>query len=151
MHSTCVVVADAARARFLLVEESNTPRVPFRLVERDALENPDLRERGWAVTGRVRTETNTNREGGPKHPIGAQRERHRLELERRFSREIVRKIGAITRGWPAGTVIFVAAPQFLGLVRGHLRDELAPGVQLKEVARDYTALPADEIRDRLPI
>ena len=114
------------------------------------MENP-----GWsvgqAVTGRPRTETNTNRQGGPKHPIGAQRERHRLDLERRFVREIARKVGAITRDGSTRMVIFVAPPQFLGLVRGVLREELAPEVELKEVAKDYTGLPVEEIRDRLPI
>lgn len=151
MPYTCVIAADATRARFFTVEKSEAPRAPFRLLERAVLENPGLRERGDAVTGRARTETNTNREGGPKHPIGAQRDRHRLELERRFARDIALKAGAITRDWRAGTVVLAAAPQFLGLVRGSLRDELGANIELKEVAKDYTGLPADEIRDRLPI
>ena len=151
MHRTCVVVADAARARIFEVEESDAPRAPLRLVEREALKNPDLSERGQAVTGRPRTETNTNRQGGPKHPIGAQRERHRLDIERRFGREIARKTGMIAREAAAHTVIFVAPPQFLGLARAALQEELAPGVELKEVAKDYTGLPVEEIRDRLPI
>jgi protein required for attachment to host cells len=151
VSDTCVVVADAGRARFFRIEESDAPRVPFRLVEREALENPDLAERGRSVTGRVRTETNTNRQGGPKHPIGAQRERHRLDLERRFGLEIARKVGVIARDESARRVIFVAPPQFLGLVRGALRDELAADVELKEVAKDYTGLRAEEIRDRLPV
>ena len=45
MDALCVVVADGARARFLTLEASTAPRAPRVLVERDGIDNPDLREK----------------------------------------------------------------------------------------------------------
>jgi protein required for attachment to host cells len=148
-EGTCVVVADGGRARFFEAQAADGPRVKVVLVERAAVDNPDLRERGTSVTGRPRTETNTNRQAGPVHPIGAQRERHRLALDRRFGQEIARRAGAVTRSWKAGTVVLIAAPRLLGLMRAPLRGALGAGVELKELAQDYAGLTAPQIRDRL--
>ena len=149
MDNICVVVADGARARIFLVQETDAPRAPFRLVERDVLTNADLRSRGRSVTGRVRTETNTNREAGPVHPMGAQRERHRIELERRFSVEVARKTAALARDWPEGSVVLVADPRMLGFLRDAVRGALTPGIRVKELAKDYARLTAPRLQDRL--
>lgn len=151
MNTTCVVVADSRIARFYGVEATESPRTTRRLVERMTLANPDLKTLGTSVTGRVRTETNTNREAGPVHPIGAQRERHRVELERRFGHEIARQTTAIARDWKEGTIVVVAEPQLLGLMREPLRKALHPGIELKELAKDYTHLTAYELCDRLAL
>ena len=150
MNKTCVVVADAGVARFYDVEVVNTPRARLALVEGPPLNNDtDLKSRGAAVTGRVRTETNTDRGAGPVHPIGEQRERHRGELDRRFGQEIVLRIGEITSGWPGGLVVLVAEPRLLGLVREPLRRTLNARIELKELAKDYTKLTAKELLERL--
>ena len=149
MTSLCVIAADSARARFFLAEESDAPRAPLKLVERDALENPDLRTLGRSVTGRPRTETNTNREAGPVHPMGAQRERHRVELERRYALRIAGLAGRITHGWKDGTVLLVADAKLLGLVREPLRKVLPVKVELKELARNHAHLTPAELRDEL--
>jgi protein required for attachment to host cells len=149
MDNVCVVVADGRRARLFLLEESDAPRAPVRLVARGALGNASLRSRGRSVTGRVRTETNTNREAGPVHPMGAQRERHRIELERRFSVEVARKAAALARNWATGSVVLVADPRMLGFLRSAARAELKPGIQVKELAKDYASLTASRLRDQL--
>ena len=150
MNRTCVIVADGKGARFFGVEEVESPRVKFRLVERTALTSEtDLKTLGKSVTGRTRTETNTNREGGPKHPIGAQRERHRLELERRFGREIARETRELTKDWKEGTVVLIAEPRLLGLMREPLRRVMHPGIELKELAKDYAQLTASELQDHI--
>ena len=151
MDNTCVVVADGARARIFLVQETDAPRAPFRLVERDVLTNADLRSRGRSVTGRVRTETNTNREAGPVHPMGAQRERHRIELERRFSVEVARKTAVLARDWPEGSVVLVADPRMLGFLRDAVRGALTPGIRVKELAKDYARLTASRLQDSLAL
>ena len=150
MSRTCIIVVDSRRARVFDVQPVDAPRVKTALVEHAVLENPDLRELGTSVTGRPRTETNTNRQAGPVHPMGAQRERHRLALERRYAGDIARKAGEITKGWKSGTVVLVAEPRLLGLVRETLRKALGSGVELKELAKDYTGFTAAEIRDLLP-
>jgi protein required for attachment to host cells len=149
VNRTCIVVADAGTARFFGVESVDSPRDTIRLVERTALTNPDLKTLGESASGRVHTETNINRQAGPLHPMGAQRERHRMELNRRFGNEIAVQAGEMTKGWKNGTVVLVAAPQLLGLMRENMLDALGPGIELKELAKDYVNLTLGEIRDHL--
>ena len=151
MNRTCIIVADGRHARFFSVEPADSPRHAMTLVERAALSSPDPSVLGASVTGRPRTETNTTRQAGPVHPIGAQRERHRLEHERMFGREIARKAGQLTAQWKEGIVILIAEPRLLGLSREYLRDALEPAIQLKEVAKNYASLTAAELRDRLDL
>lgn len=151
MNRTCIVVADTRLARFYGVEAVESPRLNLKLVERTALTNPnsDLRKLGESTTGRVRTETNTNRQAGPMHPMGAQRERHRDEFNRRFVQEISRQAGEITKDWKEGTVVLVAEPRLLGLMREPLRTAVHRGIELKELAKDYAQLSASELSDQL--
>ena len=151
MIPLALVVANAGRARFFEAQPSDAPRVKTVLVELESLDNPRLVDLGTSVTGRTRTETNTNRQAGPMHPMGAQRDRHRLELERRFSREIAKRSAAMTQGWTKGTLMLVAEPHMLGLLRETMRAGLQSGVALKELAKDYTDLSPAELRDRLSI
>lgn len=145
----CIVVADHARARIFLVEPDAASRQGARLIARAELASPDLRTLGASVTGRPRSETITNREAGPKHPMGAQRERHRLDLERRFALQIARRAARVAKGWNEGAVVLVAEAKLLGLVREPLRRALNPGVELKELAKNYAQLAAAELRDQL--
>jgi protein required for attachment to host cells len=149
MDNICVVVADARRARLFIVQAREAPRAPFRLAERGALSNMTLRARGRSVTGRPRTETNTNRQAGPVHPMGAQRERHRVELERRFSTEIARKAAALARNWSNGSVVLVADPHMLGFLRAAVRSAVRPAIRVKELAKDYARLTVARLLDRL--
>jgi protein required for attachment to host cells len=151
MNRTCIIVADARHARFFSVEASDTPRHGMKLVEQRTLSNPDPSDLGSSVTGRPRTETNTNRQAGPVHPMDAQRQRHGLELERAFGREIARHAGELTAKWKDGTVVLIAEPRLLGLSRESLRDALHPTVELKEVAKNYASLSASELRDQLDL
>lgn len=145
------MVADAKGARFFGIEAVDMPRAKTKLVERAALPNPnfDLKALGEGTTGRVHTETNTNRQAGPMHPMGAQRERHRGELNRRFVKEISRQAGQITGGWKDGTVVLVAEPGLLGLLREPLREALHQGIVLKELAKDYAQFSPSELHDHL--
>lgn len=150
MNRTCIVVADGRIARFYGIEAADSPRESTTLVERaQIVDGVELRDLGRSMTGRVRTETNTNREAGPVHPIGAQRERHRIELERRFGQEVADKAGDLTRDWKEGVVVLVADPRLLGLMRGALRAALSKGVELKELAKDYTHLALPDLHDHL--
>lgn len=152
MIKTCIVAADGGIARFYGIEEVESPRVKLVLVERTVLNHEtDLKVLGTSATGKVHTETNTNRGSGPVHPMGAQRERHRGELERRFGVEIVRQAAALTKGWDQGIVVLVAEPQLLGLMREPMRKALHRGIELKELAKDYTHLTATELLGHLAL
>jgi len=151
MENICVVVADAQRARLFLLQGREAPRMPYRLAERGTLSNATLRARGRSVTGRARTETNTNRQAGPMHPIGAQRERHRIELERRFAASVARRAAVLARSWATGSVVLVAEPRMLGFLRSAVRGALKPAIRVKELAKDYAGLTASRLLDHLAV
>jgi len=140
------VVADAGLARFYDVEEVESfPSLKKKLVERAVLTNDvDLKSRGKSVTSKVRTERS-----GPVHPMGAQRERHRVELERRFGLEIAQLAGKMTKSWTKGVVVFIAEPRFLGITRESMRQALDKRIELKEIARDYAHITVTDLYDHL--
>ena len=147
------MVADFRLARIYCIEAIDSPRVKMKLVEQSSLSNSgaNLKALGRSVSGRTRTETNTNREAGPIHPIGAQRERHRLELDRRFCQEIAREAAAVTKEWKEGAVVLIAEPRQLGLMREPLRQVLHQGNELKELAKDFMNLTPAELSKRLTL
>jgi protein required for attachment to host cells len=80
------------------------------------------------------------------HPMVAQRERHRVELERRFSVEIARKAAALARNWSSGSVVLVADAHMLGFLRDAVRSALKPAIRVKELARDYGRLTVSRLQ-----
>lgn len=149
MSRTCIVAADAKRARFFSVEESAAPRDRVILVEQATLVNPDIEGARANGAGRVKTERVSNRQAGDVHPIEPRRQQHRMELERRFGREIARQAGDLTASWSDGTVMLIAEPRMLGIVRAYLREALPNAITLKELAKDYAQLTASELREQL--
>lgn len=148
--NACVIAADGGRARlFAVVEDGAQPGLS--LVERESLVNPEYRARGAESPGRTKTERITNRQAGDVHPIDARREQHRLELERRFAREIAQHAAALTQSWRGGSVVLVADPRMLGLLREPLRKALRQDIDLKELAKDYSHFTAAELRDHLAL
>lgn len=147
MANTCVVVADGARARLFLVDTSDEDNA--RLVETDDLVNSEYQARGRDVLPTARSTRNTGRQSGPMHPYAQRRMRHRLELERRFAQEVAGKVAGLTQLWNSGSVILIAEPRMLGLLREAERAILKHGVTIKELARDYTQLSAAELREHL--
>jgi protein required for attachment to host cells len=149
MNSTCIVVADAKYARFFSVEPGTGPGDRTKLVQRSMLFNPDVEAVRRGGAERVKTERVSNRQAGDVHPIEARRQQHRLELERRFGREIARQTSEIASSWRSGTVVLIADPRLLGLMREAVRDALKPAIELKELAKDYVGLSPDELHDHL--
>ncbi len=149
--NACIIVADGGRGRLFAVVEDGSTQGRVSLVERESLVNPDYRAHGEDSPGRTKSERVTNRQAGDVHPIDARRDQHRLELERRFAREIAEHAAQFTRGWSHGSVVLVAEPRLLGLVREPLHRALNPAVELKELAKDYSHLTAAELRDHLAL
>jgi protein required for attachment to host cells len=151
MTETLIIVADAKRARFFAVERSDAPRNRVKLVERVTLVNPDVEGVRKGGAGRVKTERISNRQAGDVHPIDGRRQQHRLELERRFGREITQQAVTLSRAWKGGTIVLIAEPRLLGLMREDLRDALDPAVELKELARNYALLTPSELQEHLDL
>jgi protein required for attachment to host cells len=146
-----IIVADGGRARLFVSDAGGGAQPGPSLVERESLVNADYRAHGADSPGRTKSERVTNRQAGDVHPVDARRDQHRLELERRFAREIAQHAAALTLSWPDGHIVLVAEPRMLGLLRDPLHKALKPGVELKELAKDYSHLTASELRDQLAL
>jgi len=148
MNNWCVVVADGARARIFVLEPEGGRAGAPSLVEKADLANAGYGARG-ADAPQVRTERNTNRQTGPMHPVGEKREQHRLEVERRFGVRIAERVAEVVKGWNDGSIVLVADPRLLGLMREVLREAVKSEITLKELAKDYAHLSATELHERL--
>ena len=149
--NACVIAADGGRARLFVAVSDGGSQSGLSLVERECFVNSEYRARGANAPSRAKVERVTNRDAGDVHPIGARRDQHRLELERRFAREISQRAAALTQTWEGGSVVLVAEPRMLGLLREPLRKALKQGIELKELAKDYSQFTAVELRDRLAL
>lgn len=147
--NACIIVADGARARFFGLQRGEEGERRSHLVPLASLENPDFRARGAEAPQRIKTEHITDRQAGATHPVNDRRDQHRLELERRFAAEIAQRAAGLTSGWAAGTVILIADPRVLGLLREEVRGVLKPGLELKALAKDYTTLTTPELERHL--
>lgn len=145
MNNTCVVVADGTRARAFTLVADAAARRGMRLLEQWTLTNPEAQTRGRRQSGQVKSERNTNRQAGPVHPIGAQRERHRLEQDRRFASEVVDRVCQLVAAWDEGRILLIAEPQLLGLMRARLRGALKSAIRLEELAKDYSGLSTAQL------
>lgn len=149
--TTCVVVADAARARVLVLERhpDGGPAIA-ELVEAAEITNPVLRTRDTDLT----SDTRGGRRGGastPLRPTSDHRDHHRRDLARHFAARIAEEAAGVWRRYPACAVVVVASPVMLGLLRPAIEHELRPKdhVELRELARDLTKLSAPQLHDQL--
>lgn len=143
MKRCCVVVADGQNARIYLLEEAQEPVSGSRLVAQAELVNNEI-----GAPGR-HSERNTSRQSGPMHPYGDKRQQHRVEVDRRFAHEVATQALSRVKDWAQGTLLVVAEPHMLGLMRDALHGRLGRGMELKELARDYTHLTPGELHRQL--
>lgn len=143
-----VIAADGARARMFVLEKDDALLSGSRLVEKLDLVNTRYTARGKDAPG-VRSERNSSRQAGPMHPQDAERDRHRMELEQEFAREIVAHASAMAESGGADRIVLVAEPRMLGLLRRPLRAAAGKRVQVSEIARNHTHLTPSRLRQRL--
>ncbi|MGE5184213.1 MAG: host attachment protein [Acidobacteriota bacterium] len=148
-RNTCVLVADAARARVLALEldrESATSQ----LVELISLTNPQLR----AVDSAAVSDSGSGRRGGAKTPLHStpdHRDHRRRDIERHFAAVIAEEAAAIWRRYPSCELVVVAPPVMLGLLRPAIDRQLRAKdrVAIREVSGDHTKLTAPRLHDLL--
>jgi protein required for attachment to host cells len=148
MTNCFVISADGARARMFVLEKDAELQAGSRLVEKIDLVNTNYTARGKDAPG-VRSERNTSRQAGPVHPQDAERDRHRIELERHFAREIAAHASTMAKAGGAGKVILVAEPRMLGLLRRLLATAVGKRVTISEIARNHTHLTPSRLHQRL--
>lgn len=148
MSDYCVVVADATRARFFVLEPSNRPASESspRLIEQDGLRNSERRARD--ANGFSDTRTGANRSPGSRtHPYDDHRSRHVEEFDRRFASLVADRIRRLTETHAPRQVIIAAPDRMLGLLRQALNGFDRASIQ--DVALDLTKQNQHAIHDRL--
>lgn len=151
-RNVCVLVADAARARVLVLDTDRT--VPGAqtsgLVELADLTNPPMRARDSEALA----DSGTGRRGGastPVHSTPDHRDRRRRDLERHFAAIVAEQAATVWRRYPACELIVAASPVMLGLLRPAIEKQLRAKdrVEIHELASDLTKLSAPMLQDLL--
>jgi len=151
MPDCWVIVADGARARFMMLEHNagRPPRAALRLVERARLSNPEHTVSGRRATRKIKSGRDTGRGSVAPHGYTDHREPHEAELLRRFAASIAERAAALVAGDRAAGIVLVAEPRMLGLMRAALEPVTKAGVTLRELARDYTWCTAPQLQRHL--
>ncbi len=133
MYRTCIAVVDASRARLFTYERSSEPEgLKETLTEDRDLVDParDLR-------------------GGSHDRHADRQDAHVRELDTAFSRSIIAELVALMRSVRAQRVILCASPHMLGELRAAGGALPREGVQVDELARDFTKLTPVQLREHL--
>jgi protein required for attachment to host cells len=157
VRATCVLVADAARARVLVLDPARDALGFVRLselVEVAEITNPTLRARNVDLLSDSRPGL---RQGGrapsqvQRHAVSDHRERHRREIERHFAARAAEEAAGVWRRYPGCDLIVVASPTMLGLLRPAISRQIRAQdrISIHELARDLTKLSAPALHDLL--
>ncbi len=125
IRTLCVVVADASRARVLVLQ----PDRDTELVEVAEITNPMVRARSAAVLSHVRR-----------------------DIERHFAAEIAAEAAAVWSCDPPCELIVAASPAMLAVLRSAIRARSAGPIApsgIHELARDLVKLSGPRLRDEL--
>jgi len=151
-RNSCVLVADAARARVLTLEvdaESIGPATS-ELVEVVKLTNPMMRTLDSAAV----SDSGSGRRGGARTPLHStpdHRDHRRRDLERHFAARVAEEAAAVWQRYPSCELVVVAPPVMLGLLRPAIERHIRAKdrITLHDVASDHTKLSAPKLHDLL--
>lgn len=147
MNDCWVIVADGARARFMALEKlpARPPRAPQRLVESARLSNPVHTVKGRRDARKIKSGRDTGRGRMEPHGFTDHREKHEVELLRRFATRIAKQAATLVAGEKVANVVLVADAHMLGLLRTEFEAVKRTGIRLRELARDYTWCSATQL------
>jgi protein required for attachment to host cells len=151
LQANWVVVADGAHARFLAVEpRADAPQGDaVRLVEHAQLDNPEHTAKGRRDARKIKSGRDNARGGVDSHGYTDHREPHEAELLRRFAVKIAQQMWDLHSLQGAKSVVLVAEPRMLGLLRTAVAPVVKSGVNIRELARDYTWCAPLELEQHL--
>ncbi|HEX2692014.1 MAG TPA: host attachment protein [Kofleriaceae bacterium] len=147
----CVLVADAARARMLVLDiDHASGQMISELIEVGEITNPMLRARDSEVV----SDSGGGRRGGAKTPIHAtsdHRDQRRRDIERHFAGLVAEEAAEVWRRYPSCELVIVASPVMLGMLRPAIDRQIRPKdrIERHELARDLTKLSAPMLHDLL--
>lgn len=141
MGKVWVVVAESSRARLL---EASGLRAPLR--ELEAMVQPRAQAHGPAMIDGVASGAHDRT--GEGHLSADERARPKANAAQAFAREIAAKVDAGRKRGRFDTLVLVAPPRFLGLLRQELPPEARRRVQL-EVHKELVTHSVSTIRNHV--
>jgi protein required for attachment to host cells len=139
---TWFVVADGAKARFLVQQGMTSPLSAASVPEMTHL-NPPTREQGTDRPGRTHESTRS----GTRHAMTPRVDWHRFEKEK-FAHEVAERVNRAIGERAFDRLVLVAPPTTLGTLRDSL-GEAATAAVTHEIAKDITHLSVTEMSDYL--
>lgn len=141
MTSTWVVVADSGSARIFTADSATGP-----LVEKEDYAHPEARvaERTLASDRPGRTVDSSGR----RHAFSGEESPRRHEANA-FAKLLGKRLAGARAKHEFDHLVLVAAPAFLGMLRGSLDAETRKCVE-SELSLDLVSFRPEEIRTRLP-
>jgi protein required for attachment to host cells len=150
MPSIGIIVADGARARFITFQraEDLAPERGNNLIEHSDLINPEgalpERELFSDRAGRIHGSPTGSAHGPDDH-----RERHQLELTRRFVRRILDEARTFVSQHAVRHLVLGAEPRLLGVLRTELQHHPLGPVDIVTLDEDLSGHSLGDIRDIL--
>ncbi len=124
---------------------ADSPTAPF--IEFETFDNPNVRAKQMELTS-DRPGRSFDSHGEGRHAMAV--ETNPKEHEQiRFAKLIVERLERGRKKNAFDRFIVVAAPEFLGLLRANYSVPMSALLAM-EIDKDYTELPAEELRARLP-
>jgi len=148
-----VIVADGARARFMAIERRDEApqRAALRLVEIARMSNPEHTVSGRRAGRKIKSGRDTARGTLAPHGYTDHREPHEAEVLRRFASRIAEQASSLVSPATPSSVLLVADPRMLGLLRAALEPMAKAGIALRELKRDYTWCSAPQLQRHLAV
>ncbi|HEX5059009.1 MAG TPA: host attachment protein [Kofleriaceae bacterium] len=147
MYRTCIVVADAARARLFTFERTaEAEGLAEELIERRDLVNPARRLRSSKLFSDSRP--GVSRMGKLQYAFDDHRDAHIDAFDAEFSRMIVGEVAAMMRATHAKRLILCASPHMLGALRD-ASSGVGGDITIDEMPRNLVKLSPSRLRDQL--
>jgi protein required for attachment to host cells len=150
MNTYLVAVVDGTTARFLTLKPVALPEYESgpKLVELDGLFTGEKEQSGaelWTTTKPGRNRGTL----GQAHGYDDHREQHMAEFSRRFAQSVAHRIDELLKTHGANSLVLVAEPQILGLLRDAIAPVLPESVMMQDLAKDLCALKPHELQNYL--
>lgn len=150
MADCCVVVADAARARFFTLESPVDPDFEPgpNLIEQAGLDNAEATMQGKEKYSDNKSGRNMGGTG-VTHGFDDHRDKHDAENHRRFAQRVVSEAVSLANKTNARQLVITAEKQMLGMLRQAMSGSNHNAFEIKELAKDLTKLSVHDIHKHL--
>jgi protein required for attachment to host cells len=150
MKGYCVVVADAAHARFFTLGAAPVQASESgpKLMEDACLVNPEKELPERAIFSDVKSGINRS-SSGQAHGYDDHRSRHEAAFERRFAKQIAATALKIARQKGSACLLIVAESRMLGYLRREFGGMEFKGITIRESERLMTRMPVRRIQTHL--